>query len=118
MADSSTGGYLPPTGMPAEDSDLDAIFQPTVAAITGLAGVRPGTMQKQALTSVSKNSTRYGFIFAFINRVPVFRAEHIQLSVRHDFFNFSERLVTTEGGTIAQFGYMYLFNTLKAGRLC
>lgn len=43
MADSSTGGYLPPTGAPADDAALDALLQAAVAAITGLPGqmVRP-----------------------------------------------------------------------------
>lgn len=42
---SATGGYLPPDGtlLPAEDDDLDAIFQKAIAGITGLPGsmVRP-----------------------------------------------------------------------------
>jgi len=43
--DSSTGGTLAPldTAAPEEDADLDALFQKTVAALTGLQGqfVRP-----------------------------------------------------------------------------
>lgn len=43
--DSSTGGYLPPADAPApaEDADLDALFQSVVSNITGLPGslVRP-----------------------------------------------------------------------------
>lgn len=43
--DSSTGGYLSPVSpaVPEQDADLDALLQPMVAGITGLAGsmVRP-----------------------------------------------------------------------------
>jgi hypothetical protein len=58
-SDSSVAGYLQPTGTgPAEDADLDAIFQQLVVGITGLPGsmVRPRwqpTVPKQPEASVN-----------------------------------------------------------------
>ena len=57
--DSSTGGYLQPTGTPpAEDAALDAIFQQMIVGLTGLPGnmVRPrwqSTVPKQPEPTVN-----------------------------------------------------------------
>lgn len=59
MGDSSTPGYLQPTGTPpAEDADLDSIFQQLMVGLTGLPGnmVRPrwqATVPKQPEPAVN-----------------------------------------------------------------
>lgn len=59
MGDSSTPGYLQPTGTPpAEDAALDAIFQQMIVGLTGLPGnmVRPRwqpTVPKQPEPSIN-----------------------------------------------------------------